>query len=45
MKDDLSQEKHGNMIFLYIRTGVTNIKPRPSAKNKVKDELISQKNT
>ena len=31
--------------FLYIRTGVTNVKQRPSAKNKIKDELIPQRNT
>ena len=32
MRDDLSQEIHGNMIFLCIRTGVTNLVPRPSVK-------------
>ena len=30
--DDLSQETHGNMIFLFIRTGVTNLVSCPSAK-------------
>ena len=31
--------------FLYIRTGVTNVKQRPSARNKIKDKLIPQRNT
>ena len=30
--DDLSQETHGNMIFLFIRKGVTNLVSCPSAK-------------
>ena len=32
VRDDLSQEIHGNMIFLCTLTGVTNVVSRPSAK-------------
>ena len=39
-----SQEIHGNITFLYTRTGVANVAPRPSVK-KIKDGLIPQKYT
>ena len=32
VRDDLSQEIHGNMIFLCTLTGVTNVVSRPSAR-------------
>ena len=43
MRDDLSQEILGNMIFLCTRTGVTNLVPRPSVKKKSKMAKIHLK--
>ena len=42
VRDNLSQEVHGNMIFSVYTTGVTNVTPCPSIQKKIKDGLIPQ---